>query len=96
MLYFLIWGSAEKGFNDAVFVHMVTLPVDSGAILAMSIWGSILLGQESTRDCRLDEECNKFLVPMTLNVLVGYIYININLLVKPLLYCCFRLCFVHD
>jgi len=75
---------------------MVTLPIDSAAILVISIWGSIILAKDSTRECRQDEECNEFLVPMTLNNLIGYVYVNINLLVKPFLYYCFRLCFVHE
>ena len=95
-VYFLLFGNRNKGFNDAVFVHMCTLPVDSTAILAASIWGSVILAKDSTRDCRQDDECNKFLIPFTLNIMVGYVYVNINLLVKPFLYCCYKLCFVHD
>ena len=51
-LYFLFYGSAKKGFTDAVWVHMVTLPVDSLVILVISIWASIILAKDSTRECR--------------------------------------------
>lgn len=51
-LYFLLFGSAEKGFNNAIFAHMVTIPVDSAVILVISIWGSIILAQDTTRLCR--------------------------------------------
>ena len=95
-LYFLIFSSAKRAFKDAIYVHMVTLPVDSAAILMVSIWASVLLAKSSTHECRIDVECNKFLVPMTLNMLAGYMYVNVNLLVKPFLYCFYKLCLVHE
>ena len=43
LTYFIFFGAPLSGFDRAVFVHLMTIPVDSVAILALSIWGSALL-----------------------------------------------------
>ena len=45
LAYFILFGGPLSGFDRAVFVHLMTIPVDSVAILALSIWGSALLTQ---------------------------------------------------
>ena len=43
LLYFLIYGKEKNGFDQAIFVHMLTLPLDVVVIAILSIWGSSLL-----------------------------------------------------
>ena len=51
-LYYLMFGAPKRAFSDAVYAHMVTLPVDSAAIMIVSIWASVLLAKDSARECR--------------------------------------------
>lgn len=95
LVFYLVYGHPFTGFDQAVFVHLMTIPVDSLVILALSIWGSALLTHQGVKDCRKDTQCNEFLTPFTLNIFLGYVYVIINLIVKPSVYFCYKLCFKY-
>ena len=80
------------GFWHALVLHVITLPVDILVLLGLSIWGTVVLNQDGTDACRLDEICLPFARLVHLNVVLGYAYILINLFLKPLLLGLFCFC----
>ena len=59
-LYNVIWGG-EKGFDNALFLHGVTLPIDIIAQVSLSVWGSATLFQEESLGCRQEEKCAMYM-----------------------------------
>ena len=80
------------GFWHALVLHVITLPVDILVLLGLSIWGTVVLNQDGTDACRLDEICLPLARLVHLNVVLGYAYILINLFLKPLLLGLFCFC----
>ena len=91
-LYHMIWGD-ESGFDRALTMHAISVPLDIVALLGLSIWGSNCLSQESSLNCRRDAACAGYMATMQLIILLGYCYVCVNLFFKPILLCCYFQCF---
>ena len=85
-------GGGYIGFWNAILIHIFTLPFDIIVLLAVSIWGSLVLNQEGTERCSEDALCSPFIGPMHLTVVIGYSYIILSLFLKPLLLGLFCFC----
>ena len=80
------------GFWHALVLHFVTLMIDILVLLALSIWGSLVLGSDAAKDCSKDPACSAFLDPVHLNVILGYGYVGFSIVVKPFLVWLFLFC----
>ena len=90
--YQFIWGD-NNGFDRALIMHALSLPLEIPALFGLCIWGSNCLFQPESYQCRLEKTCASFMATMQLIVLLGYVYVCICLFFKPIFICCYFKCF---
>ena len=81
------------GFWDALWMHLVSLPLDCVILFELGVQGYRILEKEETHECELsDIECGQFVRLFRANILASFIYIFFNVGFKLLVITFFMCC----
>lgn len=86
-------GSNELvGFWNALWMHLLSLPIDCIIMFSIGVQGYRVLQMEETHMCESDAKCSQFVTLFRANIAAGFIYIFFNVSFKLLMIVFFMCC----
>ena len=73
------------GFWNALYMHLMALPVDCAAVLVLCFWNIFAINSGETKHCLTSaEDCGPFVNIMRFNIVLGFVYVVVSIGAKLL------------